>query len=375
MNRKNAKLLAIAAGLISASFLLRGRIKPALWSASLITLPLWLLRSKYNLLGRSVVITGGSRGLGLALAEAFLAEGAKVTLLSRDEEELNRARHHLLAYFGSSAESDILALPCDVTNENQLKECLGTIRQNFDRIDVFINNAGSVLVAPFETFGREDYEAQMKIHFYASVQATQALLPIFKEQKEGRIINISSIGGKFGVPHLSGYCASKFALAGFSQSVQAELKKFNIHVMTVYPGLMRTGSPAQAVFKGSHEKEFAWFSIFGLMPGLTISPGAAADRIIEAVKNNEYEVIISPFAKLAVFAHGVFRDFFADFNALFDRLLPYGLSKRRKTGAASQNWLSKQPWGRTFQSSLHEVQQKYNEKESFNPRFNLNLES
>lgn len=373
MNRETAKFLIAAAGLGSTSFLLRGKFKPALWFAALATLPFFLIRSKYDLVTRSVVITGGSRGFGLAMAKAFLHEGSQVTLLARDDEELQRAKKHLVRHFGPEIESDVFTLVCDVTDENQLREAIVTARQKFGKIDVFVNNAGSMLVGPFETFGREDFEAQMKIHFYSVVQATQLLVPIFREQREGHIVNISSIGGKLAVPHMCGYCASKFALSGFSQAIQAELRKSNIHVTTVYPGLMRTGSAPQAVFKGDHEREYAWFSFLSLLPGLTVSPNEAAERVVAAVQNRESEVVISPFAKVSLFIHHNLPEIFADLNALVARMLPYGLSKKRKTGAASQRWLNQQPWGRAFQSSIQRAQEQNNERDSFNSRFNLNL--
>jgi short-subunit dehydrogenase len=101
----------------------------------------------------------------------------------------------------------------------------------------------------------------MAIHFWAPFYAMQAVLPQMRERGAGRIVNISSIGGKVAVPHLAPYCASKFALVGLSKAMRIELAKDNIFVTTVCPGLMRTGSHVNAVFKGQNEKEFAWFSI------------------------------------------------------------------------------------------------------------------
>src|SRR5690606_32592462 len=128
--------------------------------------------------------------------------------------------------------------------------------------------------------------------------------------KGGQIVNISSIGGKMPVPHLSAYCASKFALAGFSQTVAAELAREGIKVTTVFPALMRTGSAVQAVFKGDHEREYEWFAAASAVPGLTISAEKAARQILAAVKRGDSEITLSLPAKFASF-------FFRNFPALF----------------------------------------------------------
>src|SRR5204862_4688180 len=126
---------------------------------------------------------------------------------------------------------------------------------------VLINNAGVITVGPFEDFSKADFDEAMAIHFWAALYTLKAALPHMRKAGGGRVVNISSIGGKVGVPHLAAYCASKFALTGFSQSIRAELAKDNIRVTTVAPGLMRTGSHVNAKFKGNHAAEFAWFSV------------------------------------------------------------------------------------------------------------------
>ncbi len=375
MNRRSAKILATVAGITSASFILRGKFKSALWAAAPILPLLGLAPSRYGLVGRVAVISGGSRGLGLALARAFLKAGSKVALLARDEEELERAKHLLLSEFGTKAESDILTIPCNVINSEELQEALSVVQSRFRGINIFINNAGSMVVGPFETMGDEDFESQMNIHLYAAIRTTRALLPIFKNQNDGRIVNISSIGGKIAVPHMTPYCASKFALSGFSQALQTELRKSNVRVTTIYPGLMRTGSVTQAVFKGSHEKEYAWFSLLGLMPGIAVSPDGVAERILEAIREGESEVVISPLAKLAVFAHYAFGELFIDISSLINRFLPKGNSKRRKTGSASQRWMEENSWFAPLRKQLGYAKDRYNERDGFDARFNMNLDS
>ena len=119
----------------------------------------------------------------------------------------------------------------------------------------------------------------MAVHFWGPLQTMPAAIPVMRRQRGGRIVNVSSIGGKIGVPHLAPYCASKFALTGLSESMRAELAKDGIHVTTVCPGMMRTGSPFNAWFKGRHREEFAWFAISDSLPVASID--AAASRVAD----------------------------------------------------------------------------------------------
>jgi short-subunit dehydrogenase len=138
----------------------------------------------------------------------------------------------------------------------------------------------------------------------------------------GRIVNISSIGGKLGVPHLAAYCASKFALTGFSQSVRAELARENILITTVCPGLMRTGSIFNAWFKGRHREEFAWFAIAGSMPFITMNGESAARRIADAAKHGDAELLLSWPARVAAAVAGVTPALTAAASSAANRLLP-----------------------------------------------------
>ncbi len=185
-----------------------------------------------------VVITGGSRGLGLALARRFAIEGARVALLARDTKELERAKHILETHTRSS---HILLCNCDITDDDQLSMAIGNVISLFGEIDVLVNNAGAIIVGPFGSMEMQDFEAQMKLHLYANISATKKVLPHFRRRKNGRIINICSMGGKVAVPHMLPYDTSKFALAGFSQGLTSELAMENISVTQSGPGLFRHG--------------------------------------------------------------------------------------------------------------------------------------
>jgi NAD(P)-dependent dehydrogenase (short-subunit alcohol dehydrogenase family) len=141
----------------------------------------------------SVVITGGSRGLGLALARELVKEDASVTLLARDLQELERAREILL-FEHPGARVQVLA--CDITQEIQLTTALEEALAMWGSIDMLINNAGAILVGPFDTLKREDFEAQLNLHFYAVLKSCQWAIPHFRRRRRGRIVNICSLGGQ-----------------------------------------------------------------------------------------------------------------------------------------------------------------------------------
>ncbi|MEJ7617506.1 MAG: SDR family oxidoreductase, partial [Pyrinomonadaceae bacterium] len=227
---------------------------------------LWALGSAvkrwraFEMRGQTVLITGGSRGLGLLIARELARQGAQLAICARDGAELARARADLLAC-GARA----LAVQCDVTERAQVNEMVHRVSEHFGRIDVLINNAGTIQVGPVEVMTVEDYEEAMKTHFWAPLYTTLAVLPEMR-RRAGRIVNISSVGGKIAVPHLVPYSASKFALVGLSSGLRTELAKDGIVVTTVSPGLIRTGSPRNATFKGQHREEYAWFSIGDSLP-------------------------------------------------------------------------------------------------------------
>lgn len=297
------------------------------------------LRSRlgYSLRGRTVLITGGSRGLGLALARQVAGEGGRVVICGRDRESLERA-YESLAQSGA----EVLALTADVTSPDSVREMIDAARQHYGWVDVLINNAGVIEVGPAVTMSVADYEEAMATNFWGMLYPTLELLPHMRARRSGRIVNITSIGGKVGVPHLLPYSASKFAAVGFSQGLRAEVAGDGIKVVTVCPGLMRTGSPRNAIFRGRHQAEYAWFSISDALPGLSISAEAAARRIIAACRRGDAEVLFPFPARIAAVVNAIAPGLTAGVLATVDRLLPGADEGKtgRRTGADSQSWLS-----------------------------------
>jgi NAD(P)-dependent dehydrogenase (short-subunit alcohol dehydrogenase family) len=291
----------------------------------------------YSLKGRTILITGGSRGLGLALTRQMVADGARVAICGRDPESLERALA-LLARPGT----EVMAVPADVTDPESVAELVKAVRQRLGTIDVLVNNAGVIEVGPAITMSVADYEEAMATNFWGMLYPTLALLPEMRARRSGRIVNITSIGGKLGIPHLLPYSASKFAAVGFSQGLRAEVAADGIKVVTVCPGLMRTGSPRNAIFRGQHRAEYAWFSISDALPGLSISAESAARRIVAACRRGKAEVLFPLPARVAAVANAVAPGFTAGVLAAVDRLLPgaEGGSGGRRKGAESQSQLS-----------------------------------
>ena len=256
-------------------------------------------RSAARLRGKVVLITGSSRGLGLALAEEFGRHGARLVLTARDASELERARTLLITREAVQDPSDILIVPCDLRDQQQCEHLIETATEHYGHIDILVNNAGIITVGPIENQSVEIFRDVMDTNFFAIIQCTLAALPQMLARKSGSIVNITSIGGKVAVPHLLPYTASKFAATGFSEGLHAELRSKGVRVTTVCPGLMRTGSYLRAFFTGDAEREYQWFSLGAALPGVAAAASTAARKIVRATLAGTAEITITPQAFLA----------------------------------------------------------------------------
>ncbi len=260
--------------------------------------------SSQSISGKVVLITGGSRGLGLALAQEFGKAGARLVLAARDIVELQSART-LLRARGAAAENDVLLAPCDLTDPANILQLISDATAAFGRIDILINNAGLIHVGPVQNQPIEAFRESMETGYFAMVQTSLAVLPQMLQRKAGSIVNIASIGGKVGVPHLAPYSGTKFAAVGFSETLHSELRSKGVRVTTVCPGLMRTGSFPNAIVVGDLEKEYRWFSIASATPGLSHSAEGAARKILRAVSTGRSEITIGADAWLAARFAGI----------------------------------------------------------------------
>jgi NAD(P)-dependent dehydrogenase (short-subunit alcohol dehydrogenase family) len=284
--------------------------------------------------GKVALVTGGSRGLGLVLARELARDGARVAICARDEAELTRARADL-----ERSGAEVVAIPCDVTARVEVEAMLEQVRARLGPVDILINNAGTIQVGPMEEMTPEDYESTLRVHFWGPLFTTLGVLPDMRSRRAGRIVNIASVGGKIAVPHLLPYSASKFALVGFSEGLRGALAQDNVWVTTVCPGLMRTGSPRNAWFKGQHREEFAWFSISDSLPVITIAATRAARRILDACRHGDAELVMPLSTAVAVKLNALFPGVGADIMSLAERLLPGagGIGSEMRRGAESES--------------------------------------
>ncbi len=277
-------------------------------------------KAEADLRGAVALVTGGSRGLGLALSRELVQQGCRVAICARDESELEAARIDLqLQEFGA----EVLVIPCDVSDQTQVAAMVETVTQHYGRIDILINNAGIIVVAPVETLTHADFERVMAVNFWGVLNPTLAVLPAMRARGSGRIVNITSIGGKISVPHLLPYSCAKFAAVGFSEGLRAELADTGISVTTVVPGLMRTGSHLHAEFGGEQQAEYRWFALNASAPyPIAIGADRAARIIVRAAKRGQAECTYPVSAVLAARLSGLLPSTTSNALTLIDRFLP-----------------------------------------------------
>lgn len=271
----------------------------------------WTFRDKI------VLITGGSRGLGLVLARQLAAAGARLALVARNAEDLKNAADSLQGYG-----VPVLVFPADVRDQEQVEAAITETVRYFGGLDVLINNAGVIQVGPAETMTLTEFDEALATHFWGPLYAMRAAFGQMKRQGGGRIVNIASIGGKVAVPHLAPYSASKFALVGLSDGLRAEYAKDNIRVTTVCPWLVRTGSYRNVAVRGQHQKELAWFALGDSLPLLSQRDGEAAKLILAACRRGQSRLILSPLGRAAHLIDAVFPQLSATVMASANRLLP-----------------------------------------------------
>ncbi|HEX7159952.1 MAG TPA: SDR family oxidoreductase [Trebonia sp.] len=276
-----------------------------------------LLSAPDDIAGEVAIVTGASRGLGLELARELGRHSCRVVICARDEDELNRAAEDL-----RSDGAEATAVSCDITSDDAPRRLIDTALTSYGRLDIIVNNAGIIQVGPVENARDSDFESAMRIMALAPARIVLAALPVLRKQGHGRIVNITSVGGKVSVPHLLPYSMAKFAAVALSEGLRAELGSGPVTVTTAVPGLMRTGSHMQALFTGQREKEFTWFSLGASLPLLSMDAGRAAKRIVSAMRTRQGEVILTPVAQAAARGADVFPGLTAALLHAMSALLP-----------------------------------------------------
>jgi short-subunit dehydrogenase len=235
--------------------------------------------NKINVFAKVVVVTGASMGIGEAIAKLFADQGARVVLLSRDAARAEAARSRI-----GHTEST-LALSCDVRNREEIDRVVSLTLHHFQRIDVWINNAGHGLMDAAADVDMTACREAFDTNFFGTVACMQAAIAVMRQQSSGAVINISSVAGHLPLPFHSVYSATKFAMNAFGKAARVELKDSGIHVMTVCPGYVRTDFSANAV-KGKQAKTVRPASIRG------ITAQRVARAVLRGYLKQKREVIV-----------------------------------------------------------------------------------
>jgi NAD(P)-dependent dehydrogenase (short-subunit alcohol dehydrogenase family) len=286
------------------------------------------VRHRGTLRGAVALVTGGSRGLGLLVARELLREGAVVVACGRDADTLGWARRRL-----ADDGLHLQTAQCDVTDRDAVRALVADVTTRHGRVDVVVNVAGEIEVGPFAVLGPESVDRALAVMLHGIVNTTAAVLPQMRARGAGRIVNVTSVGGKVGVPHLAPYCAAKFAATGFSEALGAELARDGIRVTTIVPGLMRTGSFLAARVAGDAEGEASWFGVAASLPGLSMSAERAARQIVAACRRGDAERILGLTAILGARVAGLMPGTTTRLAGLVARLLP-GDGRQRAPVAA-----------------------------------------
>ena len=248
-----------------------------------------------NSTNQVVLITGASSGIGRCLAIDFAKRGAVVIGCGRSQERLDQTLTEVRRASPSST-----MIPCDVGNRQEVQSMVAGVLADFGKIDILINNAGIGMRKPFAETSVDTIEEIMRINYFGMVYCTHAALPSMIARGSGHIVNISSVAGIIGTLNLSGYCASKFAMNGFSESLYYELKPLGIHVSVICPGPVSTDFNRS--FADTKPKS----------PGfLMLAPETVSRLVIRAIAAKKFEVImpwsLALICRVARMAPGLFR--------------------------------------------------------------------
>lgn len=284
-------------------------------------------RQRMDFRGQSVLITGGTRGLGLLLAEEMGRAGARVSICGRDPEGVEKARLWLRA-----KGVDVMARACDLGDRGEAERFVDEVALERGGIDVLVNDAGVIQVGPLETVTADRVESVMRANFFSAAYVTLAALPYLRSRDggPGRIANITSFGGRLAVPHMLAYTASKHALLGFSEALRVELGAASdgVRVTTVIPGPMRTGSVYNAQFAGKQHQEFAWFALASSVPVASMDARRAARRIVRGIADGAPRVNLGATAWALEIGRRIAPDLMVTAMQLFGKLLPEGSGYR-----------------------------------------------
>ncbi|MFP2906734.1 SDR family NAD(P)-dependent oxidoreductase [Pyxidicoccus sp. 3LFB2] len=286
---------------------------------------------RIDLHGRVVVITGGARGLGFAIARAFLQRGCKLAICGRNDESVAKAVETLRSEGG-----DVFGGACDASDAEQVRAFVAQVVERFGTIDVLVNNAGQCFAGPASQLDAETVEKALRGIFWVQFHPTMAVLPHMRSRRFGRIVNITSISGKLPTSHQAAYTAGKHAVTGWSETLSIELAREGVLVSTLTPPPLRNGAPLHVQFNGHAEEEFLWFTRILTSRLATTTADRTARAVVDAAEHGDRERTISALSWLGARVQGVSPNWMAWFMTLLERWQPpqgaVGATSRMRLG-------------------------------------------
>lgn len=240
--------------------------------------------------GKVVVVTGASSGIGEKSAEEFAKRKASVVLVARRKEKLDLVAKKLPEH-----NSKCLVCQCDVSQRSQVQRMNKTVLEKFGKVDVLVNNAGFGIYGLVSELKVEEIESQMATNFFGMVYCTKAFLPKMLDQRSGHIVNVASVAASFGLPGIASYCASKFAMLGFSEGLYHELKGTGVGITVVSPIMVRTN-----FFNNPSLKSMPRYS------PTSLSSKMVAKAVVRAASSSRLEIIVPAIVRVAVWAKHTF---------------------------------------------------------------------
>ena len=241
-----------------------------------------------NFAGSVAVITGGASGIGFATAGALRERGAHVVLADINAEGAQKAQERLRQEH-AGAQGEVLAIAVDVTEAGQVQELMRRTEEAFGRIDLVVTCAGVGRGGPIDTFSSGEMQTLLNIIFMGTYNCVVSALPAMRRQGAGYFVFLSSVAGKLGTPMLSGYCASKWAVRGFSAALRAELSGSGIGITTVYPAWVDTPMVHQETEEGR---------LFNVQ--IMLTPQQVAAEIVQAVTEGKRDLTLAPNHDIAL---------------------------------------------------------------------------
>ena len=243
-----------------------------------------------DLKNKTVVITGASSGIGMESAKKFAEKGSKIVLVGRRKEKLIEVEKKI-----SNLNVSTFVSQCDVSDKDQVKKMSQEVFEKFDTVDVLVNNAGFAVYGTVADLSIEEIESQMATNYFGMIYTTKNFLPKMLEQNSGHIVNVASVAASFGLPGIASYCASKFAMLGFSEGLQHELKGTGVGITVVSPIMVRTNF-----------FDHPSFEKISMNSSTSISAETVAKAVVKASNSKRLEIIVPSIVRGAVWAKHTF---------------------------------------------------------------------